>query len=588
MMLHELTIEGIATFEQQTLHMPMGMIAIAGEPGAGKSLLIEAVDWVFGANVSAKDVLRTGRERGRVGVIAHINHHYDEQLWHLLEEEDIELERQGKLSTAALEMGREFTETGSRFRINGVSVSRKFMQELRPYFVDIQSQHGTVALIQSTQQQAHADTFGGTPLAEDLNTVQQAFQQWKEAHSTLEQFEHQQADTEKRLHLLRLEVNELDTLNITQADEDEQLEAELARLTHAERLKTAYAESQNLLLGQELEGLEGGQNMIDGLSLMRRSLSHIEEVEPRVSPLLEQLESVREQLRDVSLQLDVLDGDVELNPLRVDEVQVRLSELQKMKRLYGPSLVDVMRHHEAASHELADLEFRSSNPKALYERTGALATELKHACDVLTLQRQRVAETLQARVNKTLEALAMPHARFEIALEPCEPTATGQERVQFMFTANPGEPLRPLGKVASGGELSRVLLALSVASLPECQTAMSKLYAFDEIDTGTSGEAAKTIGQQLQRLAEAGHQVLVVTHQAIVAAAAHHHFWVQKGVSQGQSHSSVLHYHTEADVEQLLTHLASGERLSTEATAPPEAKAFAQRLRHSMRPTAPL
>jgi DNA repair protein RecN (Recombination protein N) len=588
MMLQELRLSGIATFNHQELQVPSGMVVLAGEPGAGKSLLIEAIDWAFGAPVAARDVLRHGCDRGRVGLTFRLSPQHDAQFWALLHAEDIELE-DGSVTTGSdvmLDITREFTEAGSRFRVNGSSVSRKFMQEIRPFLLEMQSQHGTVALLQPAQQHALADAFGGDPLAQQLAAVERVYRQWAEAQRTLEAYQNQQEDAEKRLHLLRLEVQELDTLNITEADEDTQLETELARLAHAEQLKQAYAESQQVLLGAD-HGEAEQLNLLDGLSLIRKRLAHVERAEGRVTPLLEQLESLREQLRDVSQQLDALDGDVDLNPHRMDEIQVRLNELQKMKRLYGPTLQDVMHHHEQASEELAELEFRNNNPEALKQQAETLHHTLVSVCLLLSETRRHIAETLETRVNETLKALAMPHAQLKVALLPCAPGAKGQEQIEFQFSANPGEPLRPLGKVASGGELSRVLLALCVASLPEGKTQAGKLYAFDEIDTGTSGEAAKTIGQQLQRLAEAGHHVLTITHQPIVAAAAHHHIWVSKDVRGGATTSQATVYQQERDVEALLMHLASGvQTASTDDEMSPQARAFVQGLRRNMKPLA--
>jgi DNA repair protein RecN (Recombination protein N) len=556
MSLQALHLRQIAVFESQQLHIPTGMTVIAGEAGAGKSLLIDALDWIFGASASAKDVLRHGAERGQVGLMYRLTAQHSPRLWDALDAEGIELERL-ESGDCELEITREFSTSGSRFRINGSSVSRAFMQDLRGELLDLHSQHSTVTLMQQPFQQQLLDAFGGVSHQQYLEAVQRVYTQWKEAHNALQSLEQERQSSEQRVHLLRLQVQELDALNLTNPHEDEALEAEINRLAHAEQLKSAYAETQHLM------GFSGGDeeapNILDALGFLSKRLGQVEASEKRLSPVLDQLEAVREQLRELGHQIHSLDEEVDLNPQRLDELQSRLNDLQKLKRLYGPSLQDVIHYWENASLELADLEDRYLNPDALQAQVKELAQRLEEVCQQLSQARQALAERLESQVQASLSDLAMPHAQFQIHLEACPANAYGKERVQFLFSANPGEGLKPLGKVASGGELSRVLLALTVASLPQDAQGASKLYVFDEIDTGTSGQAAKTIGLQLQRLANAGHQVLVVTHQAVVAAAAHQHWWVRKVVEAGTTVSQVQTTLTQDETLHLLTHLASGE-----------------------------
>ena len=578
MSLRELSLNHIAVFDSQTVDVPHGMTVIAGEAGAGKSLMIDAIDWIFGANASAKDLLRKGCEKGRVGALYELTPQHDPLLWQLLEEEGIELER-GQDDLVLLDMTREFTASGSRFRINGSSVSRVFMQSLRPYLIELQSQHSTITLMQQSYQQHVLDTYGGGSHKQYLEAVGRVYLQWKEAVQTLKAYEEQEQNAGQRLHVLRLQVEELDRFQVLNPQEDHELEDEINRLAHAEQLKSAYAE------GQQIMGLvdvsEDSPSVLDVLSVLSKRLSQVESSEKRLSPVLEQLDAVREQLRDLGHQLNALNEDVDLNPKRLDDLQSRLNDLQKLKRLYGPTLQDVIRYYENISQELADLEFRQGNPDTLKAQVVDLGNRLKTVCDELSQARQALASNLEAQVQASLSDLAMPHAQFKIILEPVDAYGQGQERIQFVFSANVGDELKPLGKVASGGELSRVLLALTVASLPQNTSEMQakKVYVFDEIDTGTSGQAAKTIGFQLQRLASVGHQVLVVTHQAVVAAAAHQHWWVSKQVEDGATVSSVKTGLLSEEVASLLTHLASGDSSQTNAAS----RQFAEELLRQMK-----
>jgi len=577
-MLNELRLNNIAVFKQQTLALSRGMTVIAGEAGAGKSLLIDSLDWIFGASVSAKDVLRHDAERGLVSAVFQVTPYHALGLWNMFDHEGIEVEGAHQHS-GEIEITRDFTQGGSRFKINGTSVSRKFMQELRPFLMELQSQHSTVGLMNQAVQQSLLDGMGGDEHKHLLDAVARVHLQWKESAKALDAYSSEQQNVEQRVHLLRLQVADLDALEITDAGEDTTLEEDVERLSHAEQLKQAYGETQAMLLG----GDEFGEstNVMDSLGLMRKRLGQVEASEKRLSPLLEQLEVMHEQMREMAQQLTSLDEDIDVTPQRVDEIQTRLSDLQKMKRLYGPSLQDVMTYHENASFELADLEFRQANPDALKEEVARLTIHLNATCSTLTSARQVLAESLTVRVNKTLVDLAMPFATFDVVLEPCSPNAQGAERVVFHLSANPGETLKPLGKVASGGELSRVLLALTVASVStDKETSHAPIvYVFDEIDTGTSGQAAKTIGQQLQRLSESGRQVMCVTHQPIVAAAAHHHWWVSKQVEDGETTSSVNTSLDAQGVQQVLMHLASGD----EGESSTASRDFAQSLLDQMK-----
>jgi DNA repair protein RecN (Recombination protein N) len=579
MSLRELSLTHLAVFDSQCIDVPQGMTVIAGEAGAGKSLMIDAMDWIFGGHASAKEILRKDCKKGSAGLLYEITPEHDAVIWHALDAEGIDLERNDQ-NHVLLDITRDFTPSGSRFRINGTSVSRAFMQSLRPYMLELQSQHSTITLMQQTHQQHLLDAYGGVAHRTCLEAVEGVFQQWKEAVACLNAYEVEEQQASHRLHVLRLQVEELERFQLSDLQEDLELEEEINRLAHAEQLQSAYAQ------GLELMGLgevsPDALNVLDVLSGLSKRLSSVEASEKRLTPILEQLDAIREQLREIGHQLNALNDEVGLNPKRLDDLQSRLNDLQKLKRLYGPTLADVIRYYENSSQELAELEFRHRNPDALKTQVASVSQHLTSACQALTQARQRLAFDLEAQVQASLSDLAMPHARFKIILDPVDPYAQGQERVQFAFSANVGDELKPLGKVASGGELSRVLLALTVASLlPEAgETQAKKLYVFDEIDTGTSGQAAKTIGLQLQRLAQAGHQVLVVTHQAVVAAAAHHHWWVHKHVNNGVTVSFVKTLLNRADVADLLTHLASGEDAQTHVAS----RQFAEALLNQMQP----
>ncbi|XVJ51391.1 MAG: hypothetical protein HEQ32_04640 [Vampirovibrio sp.] len=595
MPLRELSLHQVAVFQQQRLSVPLGMTVLAGEAGAGKSLITDALDWVFGASVSAKDVLRQGCDKGQVGLLYECTPPHVPAVWQALEAEGIDVEETAH-GTFFLEMIREFSLTGSRFRLNGTSVSRAFMQGIRPYLMELQGQHSTVTLMQSAVQEQVLDAYGGVPHHGLLQAVQNAYRDWKAATLDLERYESQSQFNQERVASLRLQQEDLEEANVQDPQEDAQLEREINRLAHAESLQSAFQDTLSTL-GFSEQGAEERLNVLDAVGEGRKRLQSIAVQDPQVDGVLEQLDAVSVHLSEVGHILRRLADGVELNPHRLDALQSRLNDLQKIKRLYGPSLSDVLQFHHKVKDALEQLDCENQNPQRLKEAVSAYLNVFKIACDALTQSRQHLAQTLESQVALSLQDLAMPHATFKIELAPLEaPAAQGQERVQFLFSANPGDDLKPLGKVASGGELSRVLLALTVASLPQPhertdEKAPSKLYIFDEIDTGTSGQAAKTIGQQLQRLAGAGHQVLVVTHQAVVAAAAHQHWWVHKVIEHGEAKSHVQTALSLPELTELLTHMAMGVSEDREAFSPEFAENLLRRMQptsNSMRHTPPL
>ena len=594
--LKQLSLKHIAVFEQATIPFPCGFSVITGEPGSGKSLLVDALDWLFGGVVNSKDVIRTGCTTGKVELVFELSPQHPEGLWQVLDSEGIELEH-NEAGQCDLIITREFTATASRCRVNGTAVSRATLETIRPFLVEIQSQHSSIELLRPQAQRDVLDKIGDKHHQQLRLAVERTFLQWSELKQTVETWQQQSQRHQQRIHLLEMQIEELQALELTDATEDETLRAELLRLNQADELRTAYTEA--------LFYIEGNNNtddttllpLLDSLNKTKKALYTAVKAEPRVTPLLETIEGMQAELKEMSYQLGNLEADLVVHPQRQTDVMVRLEKLDKMKRLYGPSLQAVIDHQQAMEKELDDLSVFSQDPERLLAQLQSQEAQLQTLLTELTASRKALAKTLTTQLQSLLQALAMPHARFDIELTKTEaPTQEGEDIITFQFSANPGEALKPLAKVASGGELSRVLLALTVAAMqfthnhkPLKQQKASppaKLFVFDEIDTGTSGQATKTIAQQLQRLAGIAQQVVAISHQPVVAAAATTCLEVEKtskpttdNPSQMRSFSIVKVLQHPTERLPIISRLAGGENGQTEASL-----TFAKELLQEMQP----
>lgn len=593
MVLKQLSLEHIAVFEQATIPFPYGFSVITGEPGSGKSLLVDALDWLFGGAVNSKDVIRTGCTTGKVELVFELTPQHSEGLWQLLDSEGIELEH-NEAGECDLIIAREFTATASRCRLNGTAVSRAMLENIRPFLVEIQSQHSSIELLRPHAQREVLDKIGDKHHQQLRLAVERTFLQWSELKQTVETWQQQSQRHQQRIHLLEMQIEELQLLELTDPTEDETLRAELLRLNQADELRTAYTEALFYIEGNSTEETSL-LPLLDGLNKTKKALYSVQKAEPRVGTVLETLEGMQAELKEISYQLGSLEADLVVHPQRQTDVMARLEKLDKMKRLYGPSLQAVIEHQQAMEKELDDLSVFSQDPERLLAQLNTLETQLYDLLTQLTTSRKILAQTLTTQLQSLLQALAMPHARFDIELTLAEaPTQEGQDTITFQFSANPGETMKPLAKVASGGELSRVLLALTVAAMQFTHNKQNtptksvknpaKLFVFDEIDTGTSGQATKTIAQQLQRLAGIAQQVVAISHQPVVAAAAQTCLEVEKtskpdvdNPDQMRSFSVVKVLQHPTERLPIISRLAGGENGQTEASL-----TFAQELLHEM------
>jgi len=516
-MLLSLRIQNFALIDKLELEFGAGLNVLTGETGAGKSIILDAIDVALGGKVTNR-LIRTGTERSLVEATFRA----DASLIAWLSEQEIDL-----LDEADLVCSREIAvkqgTLRSRSRVNGVLVNRQLIERLRDRLVEITAQGQTVQLMVPALQRGLLDLYGGSPLTQQRDLVASAYMACQEALKALEKRRQSEQQRLQRLDWLEYQTQELSAAHLTEADELEQLEQERQRLSHVVELQ-----QQSYLVYQALYQNDGGAAACaDLLGEAEATLSDMVLYDTQLQSVLDMVSTALAQVVEASHQINAYGDRLETDPDRLQEVEDRIQTLKQICRKYGPTLAEAIAHYEKLQAELAELGGEGQSLEEL-EKTYSLSQEiLTEVCTRLTQMRRSVAEELERRLVAELKPLAMEKVQFQVALAPIPPTAAGADQVTFYFSPNPGEPLQPLSATASGGEMSRFLLALK-ACFSTTTDAWGTLI-FDEIDVGVSGRVAQAIAERLQHLSQR-HQVLCVTHQPLIAAMADRHFRVDKQV----------------------------------------------------------
>ena len=515
-MLRELQITNLAIIDKLHVEFSPGLNILTGETGAGKSIIIDAVNLILGGRASA-DLIRSGAKEASVEAL-------------------FDLEGRGALLEALAEAGiecdgellvRRVVATGGKNRvfIAGGLATTALLSEICRNLINIYGQHDSQALLKTEQHLRLLDGFSGTLALRDRFSAR--FEAYQSAKHELEALEQGEREAARRLDLLSFQSSEIGEARLSPGEEEELAEERL-RLAHGEKLLGTTQ--------QAFDSLYGGDAPI--LGRLRRVITGVAEagaIDHALAPVAETLESAYAQLEDASLTLRDYAAGVEAEPGRLEQLDDRLDAINRLKRKYGATIDEILSYRQGVDEELAALSGREEARDALVQRIAALAAELAALGDKLSRGRQAGAATLKTGMERELAELAMKHAVFETAFEPgAGPRWYGFERAEFLFSPNPGEPPKPLAKIASGGELSRLMLALKQLH-PDSEV---PTLIFDEVDSGIGGATSALVGEKLKRVARS-QQVLAITHLPQVAAFADQHLRVEKAVSGGRTATSV-------------------------------------------------
>ena len=511
-MLTELRIRNFAIIEALTLPLAPGFNVLSGETGAGKSIIVGALGLLLGERASG-DLIRTGADRATVEGVFDITGHRSAAA--VLDERGVDVEE----DTVVLR--REINANGrARAWINGSTVTAAVLAEVGRLLVNLHGQHEAQTLLDADAQRVILDAFGSA--TEQATVVRQAYEALVSVRKDIQTLESRRADAERRADYLRHVVQEIEAANVT-VGEDERLEEEARRLEHAEELRTLAQGMTAALDGDE-------DAVLQRLAAVQRALASIQRIDPSLARLQDTFDAAFYGLEELSRELVTYEEGIELDPERLAEVERRRDLLFRLTKKYGPSLGDVIESGRAARAELDLVDSAAFDIRQLTEREQAAVARLDEAAGALSHLRAAAADRLARAVDQVLPDLGIADGRFIAALpRRAEIGATGAEEVEFRVALNVGHDARPLARVASGGELSRVMLALKtiLARLDHVPT-----LVFDEVDAGIGGRVGLQVGETMRRVAS-HHQVFAISHLPQLAARAHHHILVAKGAREG-------------------------------------------------------
>lgn len=539
-MLKKILVQNYILIENLELEFSNKLNIITGETGSGKSILIGAIDTVFGAKTS-KDCIRTGCDKAYIELSLFLNQPINELL------SEYGIENFGN----ELIISREITQSGSRSRVNGTLVNLDFIKVLRDRFLDIHSQHQTYSFMQPKYHIQLLDSYAKATCSELFKKYSTLYEEYTTAKQKLEEAKNTNNLTENQIEFLKFQIDEIEAANIKEIDEDEQLENELVVLENAEKLKELTGSVAWTLNNDDESILNTLSQLKMNLSKASRIDSGLEDSESELINIIESIKDLSSSLRDYSQSLDN-------DTARLNEIQERLFNLDKLKRKYGSGsaekpLENVLNTFEELQNEYSAIINFESNIEELEMKVDNFHSKLKKLAEEISSKRKMYSEVLSSLIVEKLEKLELPKVQFKIDIQNTELNKFGIDNVEFLISTNVSEPLRPLAKVASGGEISRVMLALKTifAQHDDIDTVI-----FDEIDTGISGKTSQKVSEEISELANY-RQIIMITHQAIIASKADKHIYVKK--VQGDSTQVGIYELNESDKLKAIAELASGE-----------------------------
>lgn len=552
-MLRELSITHFAIIEDLTIEFRPGLNIMTGETGAGKSIIIDALNLVLGGRADA-DSIRSGEKSATVEAVFEVA---DLQTLDMIR--DLGLETEG----GRIIVKRILSSTDkNRTLLNGGNITVASLGKIGDRLVDIHGQHDHQALLHPENHVDLLDLYGN--LMPERRKFAEEFSLYQADGRKLAQMQAGERERLQREDLLRFQIEEVDQASLSE-NEEEELKGEHNKMRHAENISQALQRIQEILA-------EGEGAVMEHLGTVNNELRRLIEIDPALKQSSEQGQTILYELQDLVAELRSYADSVEFNPARLAEIDDRLAEINALKRKYGDSIAAILEHRENIA---AELETISSNK----ERIESLAAEQKkrekkiaQSAIGLAEKREQTAKVIKKNVERELKELSMKHARFGVRFDygedvsgfvtfrdkKIQPTATGIGAMEFLFSSNPGEDLRPLAKIASGGEISRVMLAL--------KTILNKqdkipVMVFDEVDSGIGGRVAEQVGLKLKQIV-AGKQIFCITHLPQIAGMADAHFHIFKEVSGKRTRTRVKELNYNQRVEEI-ARMSGGEKITT-------------------------
>lgn len=552
-MLTELRLENYAVIDNLVVEFAHGLNLLTGETGAGKSILIDALALLLGEKASS-DVIRGGAERSVVAAVFEAEAPARNALAKILEANGLDESGDGSLI-----LRREIASAGKgRVFVNNQPATVAVLRQLAPYLAIIHAQNESILSFDGPARLELLDAFAGA----QIEAVATAFEAWKQIRSRIDELQQGEQDRLRLVDLWTFQKREIDESRL-QSGEDERLEAEKRVLANAEKIYNAAMNAFDLLY-------EGSGSTASLLRAAHKQVEELARYEAKFQDALRALDSARISVEDVGATVRDYAGGIQASPEHLAQVEDRLATLDRLKRKYGPSLDDVVQFGADVSRKLSEIENKDEILRQLRGELAKAAERYLGAAKALSKMRMEAARRLEKLVEAEINDLAMKSA-FRVDMtrsaEEAGWTASGIDQVVYMISTNPGEPMRQLEHVASGGELSRVMLALkanveagNASRKKRERSGTGKTLVFDEIDTGIGGRAAEAVGKKLKQLART-NQVLCVTHLPQIATCGDHHYVIEKKEAGGRTRTSVRAVTGEERTEEV-ARMLSGAKLT--------------------------
>ncbi len=528
-MLSQLFIKNVAVIESASIDFENGFNVFTGETGAGKSILIDSINAVLGGRTS-RDLVRTGTDKA---VVSAVFTDVSKETEFLLEELGYDFEDELMISREISAEGKSICKVNMRPATAGV------LKQLSSVLIDVHGQHDSAVLQNPELHIGYIDSFGNTE--NELAEYQDSYKKLRSVEREIKKIINDDSDKTARIDMLKFQIGEIEAAAIEEGEEEELL-ALSKRIKSAENIMELISETVSAL-----DGNGENEGALEGLSTAIENCARLTEYFPQYEGLSEKFKEMyyefEEFVNDVKDNADELDFD----PALQNRTERRLDQIFRLKRKYGGSVEEMFKYYNKAVSELENIEFSEERLEKLQKEQKQLFDEAAELAGVLTEKRHRAAEAFEKAVSEELTYLNMPNVRFSVHFDETEFTESGKDNLEFYIATNVGEPLKPLTKIASGGELSRIMLSIKnvLADKDNVDTLI-----FDEVDTGISGSAAQKVGQKLKQVSF-GRQIICVTHLAQVAAYADNHMLISKNTEGGKTFTSVESLGKEGRITEL-------------------------------------
>jgi DNA repair protein RecN (Recombination protein N) len=527
MMLLQLEIHNVALIDSVAIEFGSGLNILTGETGAGKSIIIDSINALLGDRLS-RELIRTGTDKASVEAVFSVD---NKRLDDIFENLGIESEEDGTLI-----ISREFSNSGKNIcRVNGKMVTVSALKEIGTYLIDIHGQHDNQSLLRPEYHIDLLDAFGGERILQLKQEFSKLLSEYRGIRDRIKELSGDKTEREKKLEFIKFQINEIKKAKLKQGEEEE-LNSQKTLLANSEKIISAMSRAYDLLLSGNNIRNSAADNVNEALT----ELDGVARFNKKYDETAKKLQDISYQLYDIIDEIRKTRDDIEFDPGLLEQIEERLDLIYRLKRKYGGSIGEILECCEKLENELELFLKNEEEAEKLEKHQTFLNNSLLETGKLLNMERRKSAELLEANIGRELDDLEMKGARFKVNIEMTESAETrfyqnGLDKVEFMISPNVGEALKPLSKIASGGEMSRIMLAIKtiLADVDNIPTLI-----FDEIDIGISGRASQKVGEKLAYIS-GKHQVICVTHLAQIACMADSHYMIEKSTKDNNTKTNV-------------------------------------------------